>query len=137
MSPRSKLIYRIENLKKVYSDRTVLQVGRLQFHPGTIYGLVGPIGSGKTTLLKILAALEKPSSGIVEYDSESFKTNLFGKLKKYSDIYFANAELLQQNLSARQIVSKNFPTRSNNIKSNVCCWMSEIASSALVTGVIL
>ena len=79
MSPRSKLIYRIENLKKTYGDRTVLQIGRLQFHPGTIYGLIGPIGSGKTTLLKIMSALEKPTSGIIEYDSEPFQTNWFVK----------------------------------------------------------
>jgi len=117
MSPRSKLIYRIENLKKTYGDRTVLQVGRLQFHPGTIYGLIGPIGSGKTSLLKIMSALEKPSSGVLEYDSEPFQTNWFGKLKKYTDIYFANAELLQQNQSISQIARKYYPKKSDNIKT--------------------
>ncbi len=108
MSPRSKLIYRIENLKKTYGDRTILQVGRLQFHPGTIYGLIGPIGSGKTTLLKIMSAQEKPTSGIIEYDSEPFQTNWFGKLKKYSDIYYANSDLLQQNLTVSQITRKYY-----------------------------
>jgi len=117
MSPRSKLIYRIENLKKTYGDRTVLQVGRLQFHPGTIYGLIGPIGSGKTTLLKIMSALEKPTSGIIEYDSEPFQTNWFGKLKKYSDIYFANSDLLQQNLSISQIARKYYSKKNDNIRT--------------------
>jgi ABC-2 type transport system ATP-binding protein len=116
MSPRSKLIYRIENLKKTYGDRTILQVGRLQFHPGTIYGLIGPIGSGKTTLLKIMAALEKPTSGMIEYDSETFQTNWFGKLKKYSDIYFANSELLQQNLSINQIARKYYSKEVDDIR---------------------
>lgn len=117
MSPRSKLIYRIENLKKTYGDRTVLQIGRLQFHPGTIYGLIGPIGSGKTTLLKIMSALEKPTSGIIEYDSEPFQTNWFGKLKKYSDIYFANSDLLQQNLSISQIARKYYSKKIDNIRT--------------------
>ncbi|MEE8341324.1 MAG: ATP-binding cassette domain-containing protein [Candidatus Neomarinimicrobiota bacterium] len=117
MSPRSKLIYRIENLKKTYADRTVLQVGRLQFHPGTIYGLIGPIGSGKTTLFKIMSAHEKPSSGIIEYDSEPFEKNWFGKIKKYSDIYFANSELLQQNLSISQISKKYYSEKNDNIKA--------------------
>lgn len=117
MSPRSKLIYKIENLKKTYGDRTVLQVGRLQFHPGTIYGLIGPVGSGKTTLFKIMAALEKPTSGIIEYDSESFQTNWFGKLKKYPDIYFANSNMLQQNLSVGQIAKKYYPKKTSNIKT--------------------
>ena len=117
MSPRSKLIYKIENLKKTYGDRTVLQVGRLQFHPGTVYGLIGPVGSGKTTLLKIMSAVEKPTSGLIEYDSENFQTNWFGKLKKHSDIYFANSDLLQQNLSISQIAKKNYPKKIENIKS--------------------
>lgn len=117
MSPRSKLIYKIENLKKTYGDRTVLQLGRLQFHPGTIYGLIGPIGSGKTTLFKIMAALEKPTSGIIEYDSEPFQTNWFGKLKKYPDIYFANSNMLQQNLSVGQIAKKYYPKKTSNIKT--------------------
>lgn len=117
MSPRSKLIYRIENLKKTYGSRTVLQIGRLQFHPGTIYGLIGPIGSGKTTLFKIMSALEKPTSGIIEYDSEPFETNWFGKLKKCSDIYFANSELLQQNLSISQISRKYYSKNIDSIKS--------------------
>ena len=117
MSPRSKLIYQIENLKKTYGDRTVLQVGRLQFHPGTIYGLIGPIGSGKTTLLKIMSALEKPSSGIIEYDSEPFESNWYGKLKKYPDLYFANSDLLQQNSSISRIARKYYPKKIDNIKS--------------------
>ena len=117
MNPRSKLIYRIENLKKNYGDRTVLQIGRLQIHPGTIYGIIGPIGSGKTSLLKIMAAKDKQSAGLMEYDSESFKTNIFGRLKNCSDIYYANYELLPQNQSISQIVRKNFPKKSENIKS--------------------
>ncbi len=114
MSQRSKLIYRIENLKKAYGDRTVLQIGRLQFHPGTVYGLIGPIGSGKTTLLKVMSALEKPSAGLLEYDSEPFETNWLGKIKKYPDIYFANTDLLPQNLSVSQISKKLYPKKYDN-----------------------
>ena len=117
MNPRSKLIYRIENLKKTYGDRTVLQVGRLQFHPGTIYGLIGPIGSGKTSLLKIMAALDRPTSGVIEYESEPFQTNWLGRLKKHTDLYFANSELLQQNLSISQIARKYYPKKIDNIKT--------------------
>jgi len=117
MNPRSKLIYRIENLKKTYGDRTVLQIGRLQFHPGTIYGIIGPIGSGKTSLLKIMSAKEKQSSGVIEYDSESFQTNWFGKLKPCSDIYLANYEMLPQNQSISQIARQQFPNKIEQIKS--------------------
>ena len=116
MNTRSKLIYRIENLKKQYGEYTVLQIGRLQFHPGTIYGVIGPIGSGKSSLLKIMAALEKPTSGEIEYDSEQFQSNWLGKLKKYPDIYFANYELLPQHLSISQIIGKQYPKKTDKIK---------------------
>ena len=49
MSQQSTLIYELKGLKKSYNDQTILNIGRLQFHRGTIYGIVGPIGSGKST----------------------------------------------------------------------------------------
>ncbi len=46
-------IYRIENLKKQYADRTVIDVERLVVQPGEVLGLVGPSGAGKSTLLRL------------------------------------------------------------------------------------
>ena len=117
MNPRSKLIYNIEKLNKSYGSRTVLKVGRLQFHPGTIYGIVGPIGSGKTSLLEILAAMEKPTSGVVEYDSKPFQTNWFGKFKKYPDIHFATTDIVPKHLTVGNIANKTYPNKSTNIKA--------------------
>lgn len=38
---------------------------------GMVYGLIGPNGSGKSTCLRILAGLLNPSSGRVEFQTES------------------------------------------------------------------
>jgi molybdopterin-binding protein len=61
----------LENLTKIYGNRTVLDDITLRIEEGEILGLLGPNGSGKTTLLKILAFLEKPESGEVRFQGET------------------------------------------------------------------
>ena len=57
----------LKNLTKSFDNRTVLDDITLQIEEGEMLALLGPNGSGKTTLLKILAFLEKPSSGEVKF----------------------------------------------------------------------
>ncbi len=56
-------IYNVRNLLHAYQDRPVLEIGCFSIAPASIIGLIGPNGSGKSTLLKLLAFIEKPSSG--------------------------------------------------------------------------
>ena len=86
MNQRSTLIYELKGLKKSYNNETVLNVGRLQFHRGTVYGIVGSVGSGKSTLMNIMAGLEKESEGTLKYDNASFETNWLGKVKSNPEI---------------------------------------------------
>ncbi|MGB8647099.1 MAG: phosphate ABC transporter ATP-binding protein [Anaerolineae bacterium] len=68
-------IYRIENLKKRYGSRTVVDVSRLDIQAGEILALVGPSGAGKSTLLRLLNFLEPPSSGQIRYGGELIPDN--------------------------------------------------------------
>lgn len=48
----------IENLKKKYGKKEVINGFSYEFHQG-IYGILGPNGAGKTTLMKCILGLEK------------------------------------------------------------------------------
>ncbi|MBQ7546792.1 MAG: ATP-binding cassette domain-containing protein [Clostridia bacterium] len=55
----------LRSVKKVYKDRTVLDVPQLRIQHGESVALTGANGSGKTTLLRILARLLRADSGTV------------------------------------------------------------------------
>jgi len=70
------MLYKLENVKRVHGNRTVLNIGELEICPNKIYTLIGPNGAGKTSLLKILSFLDRPSSGQI---------NFFGKQVTFSE----------------------------------------------------
>ena len=57
------MFYEIKNLKKIYDQRTVLDLKTFTLKKGQVLTVLGPNGAGKTTLLKILAFLLTPTSG--------------------------------------------------------------------------
>lgn len=62
------IIAELRNVAKTFDEKIVLANVNLQIKQGEILALLGPNGSGKTTLLKILAFIEKPSSGTVFFE---------------------------------------------------------------------
>lgn len=61
----------IKNLNKVYDKETdTLKNINLKIEDGQFTCIVGASGSGKSTLLKIIAGLEKPTSGEIILDGE-------------------------------------------------------------------
>lgn len=69
------ILYKIENLKRIYGERTVLNIKNLTIKAGKVYSLTGPNGAGKTTLLKILSFLGNPSCGSIEFLGEKVSYN--------------------------------------------------------------
>ena len=53
----------IDNLKKVYNHKTVLDNISFAVNEGEFLSILGPSGCGKTTLLKILIGIETPTNG--------------------------------------------------------------------------
>ncbi|HET6255270.1 MAG TPA: ATP-binding cassette domain-containing protein [Puia sp.] len=62
----------IKNIKKGFSDRTVINDVSSVFETGKCNLIIGTSGSGKTVLMKCLVGLFEPDSGEICYDGRSF-----------------------------------------------------------------
>ena len=115
MNQRATLIYELKNLKKVYQQRPVINIGRLQIHRGTIYGILGPVGSGKTTLLRHLGGLDMQTEGVLKYDNDEFERTWLGKIKIPKEIYYIGEHPVNTKQTVEQIVKSVYPDKSNRI----------------------
>ncbi len=63
----------IISLTKTYPNQPapVLKNFSLSVHDGEMVALLGPSGSGKSTLLKLIAGIERPDSGDIQFDGLS------------------------------------------------------------------
>lgn len=59
---------RVENVTKTVGGYNKLEDVNLEVNDGDFSVLLAPTGSGKTTLLRILAGIEKPTSGKIYFD---------------------------------------------------------------------
>ena len=65
--PRSgDQVIALEHVSKSYEDKHVYSDIDLKLYRGDHVALVGPNGAGKSTLLKMIAGVERPSSGAIE-----------------------------------------------------------------------
>ncbi|WP_054697474.1 ABC transporter ATP-binding protein [Syntrophomonas palmitatica] len=65
-------LYEIDNVSKVFRNRTVLSIDKLVLEQGRIYAILGPNGAGKTTLLRILNLLDRPDTGDIRFMGSLF-----------------------------------------------------------------
>jgi len=71
-------ILRAVNVEKVYRDGErllhVLRGASLEIFPGEIVSIVGASGSGKSTLLHLLGALDRATSGTIEFRGRDYRS---------------------------------------------------------------
>ena len=58
-------VIEVENLKKSYGDRLLIDDLSFKVPKGAIVGIVGPNGAGKSTLFRMLTGAEQPDSGTI------------------------------------------------------------------------
>jgi tungstate transport system ATP-binding protein len=98
----SQIVYRIRNLRKEYSDRSVLQVEKLDIYQGEVFALVGPSGAGKSTLLRLLNFLEPPTQGTIHFEENEFSVTreMPVDLRRKVTTVFQNPMLLNRSVWA-------------------------------------
>ena len=67
-------VLKTENLKKCFSERTVVNEVNLNLSKGEIVGLLGPNGAGKTPTFYMLTGMIRPSSGKIFFDNDDITT---------------------------------------------------------------
>jgi len=59
------VVIEVENLRKGFGDKLLIDVLSFQLPPGGIVGVIGPNGAGKTTLFRMITGEEKPDAGSI------------------------------------------------------------------------
>jgi ABC-2 type transport system ATP-binding protein len=65
------MILEVKNLRKVYGDKTVVNIENIQIEQGETVGLVGNNGAGKTTFFRMLLDLIRPTDGEILSKNEN------------------------------------------------------------------
>lgn len=77
----------IENLRKRYGERLILDISSLSLHAGESYVLTGDNGSGKTTLLRILAGLEPAEIRRCGFDGRTLQLDRYPAWLRHEVVY--------------------------------------------------
>lgn len=64
----------LNNLSKRFDLTPAVKDVALEVERGEFFGLLGPSGCGKTTTLRMIAGLEKPDSGTINFDGRDITT---------------------------------------------------------------
>ncbi len=77
-------LYSLQNVTKVFNNRTILNIEFLEIEKGKIYALLGPNGAGKTTLLDVLSFLEPVTTGQLMFNNSivKYSENYLHKLRR-------------------------------------------------------
>jgi lipopolysaccharide export system ATP-binding protein len=70
MTENKNPLLEIQNLKKIYQHKSVVDNFSLQLHESEIVGLLGPNGAGKTTLFSLIIGLIRADSGKILFQNE-------------------------------------------------------------------
>ncbi len=107
----------VEDLKKGYGDRLLIDGLTFKLPPGGIVGVIGPNGAGKTTLFRMITKQEKPDAGTITVGEsvhlgyvDQSRDTLDGKKSVWEEIS-GGADMLQ--LGKREVNSRAYCSSFN------------------------
>ena len=63
----------IDGLTKRYGDKTAVDGLSFVVEPGVVTGFLGPNGAGKSTTMRVIAGLDRPTSGTVRVNGKQYR----------------------------------------------------------------
>jgi len=87
VSETKDYVLKVEGVCKDYGKAHVLEDMSFTVPKGSIFGLVGRNGAGKTTIMRIIAGLQKPTKGTIDYGFDNKKLGNVGALVELPSIY--------------------------------------------------
>jgi ABC-type Fe3+/spermidine/putrescine transport system ATPase subunit len=76
----------LNNISKKYDSTTAVKSVALEVERGEFFGLLGPSGCGKTTTLRMIAGLEKPDAGTINFAGRDI-TNLTPEARGFGMVF--------------------------------------------------
>jgi len=76
----------LNNISKKYDSTTAVKSVALEVERGEFFGLLGPSGCGKTTTLRMIAGLEKPDAGTIDFAGHDI-TNLTPEARGFGMVF--------------------------------------------------
>lgn len=76
----------LKNISKRFGETRAVEEVSLDVNRGEFFGLLGPSGCGKTTTLRMIAGLESPDSGTIEFDGKDI-TNLPAERRGFGMVF--------------------------------------------------
>lgn len=118
-------LLKMHNVVYKINQRTILNIPEFAVEENEIMGIMGPNGAGKSTLLKLLAFLDFPSEGNIEYKQKKIrKDNITLDVRRKFAIAMQQASLL--NTTVYQNVAIGLKIRKlpkKEIKDKVEHWL--------------
>lgn len=105
---------KVDNVSRAYGKIYAINDFNFVFEDGKFYVIVGPSGCGKSTLLKLIAGLEKPTTGKIFFDDKNMDKTL--PAMRNVSMMFQDG-MLFPHLTVRKNIE--FPLKIKHVKSNL------------------